>query len=132
MTKFFAISSALLILFQSFNLDINDVLEMDELVEHYQFHSREYGDTILVFLSKHYGELKTDHHQKHEEEQKDHEELPFQHQYSSPTTIVFISNKIPGYDTRIQVLENNPGNFHYFDFYTSLLGDSPFQPPRLA
>ena len=129
MTKFFAISAALLILFQSINLDINDVLEMDELVEHYQFHSKEYGDTILVFLSKHYGELKTDHHQKHKEK---HEELPFQHQYSSPTTMVFISNKIPEYYAEIPVLENNISNFHYFDFYTSLLGDSLFQPPRFA
>ena len=132
MTKIFAISAALLILFQSFNLDINDVLEMDELVEHYQFHSREYGDTILVFLSKHYGELKTEHHQKHKEEQKEHEELPFQNPYSSPATMVFISNKILECNTRIPVLENKTSNFHYFDFYTSLLGDSPFQPPRPA
>ncbi len=132
MTRLFAISASLLILFQSFNLPIDDLLEMDELVEHFQFHSQEYGDNILVFLSKHYGELKADHHQKHKEEQKEHEELPFQHHCSSLTTVVFISNKIPEYHARIRVAENKTSNFHYFTFYTSRLGDSPFQPPQLA
>ena len=132
MTKFFAISAALLILFQSFNLDINDVLEMDELVEHYQFHSREYGDNLIVFLSKHYGELKTDHHQKHKEEQKEHEELPFQHHYPTQTLVVFIIDEPSQYDSYTEVAPNSNDNFYYSAFYTSPSGDGPFQPPRFA
>ena len=67
-----------LILLQSLNIHLNDLVEIDALIEHYGYHNKTYGDTFLEFVSKHYGELKTEHNQKHQEEQSDHEKLPFQ------------------------------------------------------
>jgi len=122
----------LLILFQSFNIHINDVLELDALVEHYQFHSEEYGDDFMVFLSKHYGELKAEHHQKHQEEQQEHEELPFQQQCTSLSPLVFIPNEVLVHLSRSEVPTTKTDDFHYLASYTSRWGDGPFQPPRLA
>ena len=68
MTKIGSIAISLLILFQSFNIHLDDVIELDELIEHAQFHSAEYGDNFFVFISKHYGELKAEHNQQHQEE----------------------------------------------------------------
>ena len=78
---------------QSFGVHYDDIVQLDELIEHAQFHSEQYGDNMIVFLSKHYGELKADHQRDHQEEKKDHEKLPFNHSSTSHTCVadVFIS-----------------------------------------
>ncbi len=63
---------------QSFGLCFDDMVQIDEFIEHAQFHSEAYGDNVIVFISKHYGELKADHEKDHQEEKEDHEKLPFQ------------------------------------------------------
>ncbi len=80
MSKLLSISLTLSILFQSIGFCPNDMVKIDEFIEHAQFHSEQYGDNILVFIAKHYGELKATHEKEHQEEKKDHEQLPFQHQ----------------------------------------------------
>ncbi len=65
-------------------------MQLDELIEHAQFHKQEYGDTFFVFPSKHYGELKAEHSKNHQEEQKDHEQLPFQCHGHIITIIAFL------------------------------------------
>ena len=132
MTKLFSITISLLVLFQSVSIPINDLLELDELLEHYQFHAEEYGDSLVVFLSKHYGDLKSEHHQEHQEEKEEHEELPFQHQYVSPSIVVFIVVDAPQYISEAEVVGDNKRDFYYSVSYNSLSGESPFQPPRQA
>jgi hypothetical protein len=132
MVRLLSISLSFFILFQSFNIHLNDVLELDELVEHYQFHSETYGDSFLVFLSKHYGELKTEHHQKHQEEQQEHEELPFQNACTTISLLVFMEYNNSEYGSRTEIAIKRTDSFHYLASYTSLWGDGPFQPPRHA
>lgn len=132
MTKLISITTSLLILFQSFNIHINDLVELDELFEHAQFHAEEYGDNFLVFLSKHYGELKAEHNEKHQEEQKEHEELPFQHHCHSLSLSAFVINDLAPYTSHVEIASLDTGNFHYADSYSPLLGDGLFQPPRYA
>jgi len=122
----------LLILFQSFNIHINDLVELDELIEHAQFHAEAYGDSFWVFLSKHYGELKTEHSQKHQEEQEEHEELPFQHHFYSLSLSAFVINDPVPYTSYVELVSLDSGNFHYANSYVPLLGDGLFQPPRYA
>ena len=69
MNKIVTIGISLLILLQGANVHFKDLVELGELMEHYQFHNEEYGDNFIVFFSKHYRELKASHSDKHQEEQ---------------------------------------------------------------
>ena len=132
MIRFFAITTSLLMLFQSVNLHMTDLLELDELATHYRFHAEEYGDNFLVFLSKHYGELKTEHEQNHQEEEKEHQKLPFKHQCPSVLPLVFVPNSILESPSAIEASLGAASNFHYAIAYTSRSVDGPFHPPKRA
>lgn len=130
MSKLFAISFSFLILIQSIGLSINDIAQIDDFIEHAQFHNKEYGDNVFVFISKHYGELKVIHDKEHQEEKEDHEQLPFQHQSHVSCTSVFIANttkeeiKIP------EFLEYKTHHFFYQEPSSSLHLEGLLQPPR--
>ncbi|MBQ0733559.1 hypothetical protein [Aquimarina celericrescens] len=79
-SKLISILISGLVLAQSFNVGLDDVVQLDELMEHAKYHAQKYGDNFFVFISKHYGELKEDHQKEHQEEKEEHEQLPFQHQ----------------------------------------------------
>ena len=131
MSKLFAISLSFIILVQSAGIGANDILQIDELIEHAQFHKQEYGDSFFVFLSKHYGELKAEHNKKHQEEQKDHEQLPFQcqgHILSIVALIDFEHNPI----NRIEFSDSSESNFHYISSISTLHKKGLLQPPKRA
>lgn len=130
MNKLFSILLSCVILLQSFGMHIDDLVQIDEFIAHAQFHSEQYGDNVLVFISKHYGELKTAHDKEHQEEKEDHEQLPFQHQ--SHTTYVMDFNlnfKVPELST-LDVLEFRIFNFHYQAPLSTLHSEGILQPPR--
>lgn len=133
MAKLVSVMISLLILVQGLNIHGSDIAELDELIEHAQFHSQEYGDNFFVFVSKHYGELKAEHNQKHQEEKEDHEQLPFQHQCHSASFSVFVLHTMEGIslNTEFAQLHRQP-NFLYLATYSSFEKDGPFQPPRVA
>lgn len=131
MNKIVIIGISLLILLQGANIHFKDLAEMGQLVEHYQFHNEEYGDDFMVFVSKHYGELKASHSEKHQEEQKEHEKLPFQHQQApcaQPLVFVLGSESLINSYSEIPLVVK--GNFHYQFSYSLVWGDGPFQPPK--
>lgn len=130
MNKLITIGTAVLIFLQSINIHFTDLAELDELIEHYQFHSAEYGDNFMVFMSKHYGELKDSHSEKHQEEQKEHEKLPFQHQTQCAQPLVFVMDSKSFIDSKSEIPLVQKGNFHYQISYSTVWGDDPFQPPK--
>ncbi|MFH6602826.1 hypothetical protein ACEZ3G_05015 [Maribacter algicola] len=130
MTKIVSISVALLILIQSFNIHFSDLAEIDELIEHAQFHAEEYGDNFFVFVSKHYGELKAEHSQKHQEEKEDHEQLPFQHQCQTISLSVFVLNQMTQYPLEMVCVPDTRSDYFYLASYHSLAQEGLFQPPR--
>lgn len=132
MLKITSIAISLLILVQSFNVHINDIIELDELIEHAQFHAEEHGDNFLVFISKHYGELKAEHSEKHQEEQEEHEQLPFQHQGQTASLYAFVLNQAPENTVVIDFSLEGDTNFFYQASYYSLDQEGLFQPPRQA
>lgn len=132
MLKVTSIAVSLLILIQSFNVHFDDIVEMDELIEHAQFHAEEYGDNFLVFISKHYGELKAEHNQKHQEEKEEHEQLPFQHQYQTTSLFVLVLNQAPDNAFEIDFSFDHDVNFFYQASYHSLTQEGLLQPPRQA
>ena len=117
---------------QSFGVHYDDIVQLDELIEHAQFHSDQYGDNMIVFLSKHYGELKADHQRDHQEEKKDHEKLPFNHSVSHTCVAdVFIST----YKSDLNVIEFSDyksANFYYQATTSSLHIQGILQPPRIS
>ncbi|MBO0331105.1 hypothetical protein [[Muricauda] lutisoli] len=132
MNKIVTIGISLLILLQSANIHFKDLVELGQLVEHYQFHNEEYGDSFMVFVSKHYGELKASHSEKHQEEQKEHEKLPFQHQTQCAQALVFVLGVDNFVGSRSEIPIASKGNFHYQISYSHIWGDDPFQPPKQA
>ena len=130
MVKITSIAVSLLILVQSFNIHLSDIVEMDELIEHAQFHAEEYGDNFLVFISKHYGELKAEHSEKHQEEQEEHEQLPFQQQGQTALLSAFVINQPDHYPIEIDLVAHRDSNYFYQVSYHSLTQEGLFQPPR--
>ncbi|MFX0557989.1 hypothetical protein ACOCEA_14405 [Maribacter sp. CXY002] len=130
MSKLFAISFSFVLLLQSFGLHFNDLVQIDEFIEHAQFHSEQYGDNVIVFISKHYGELKAAHEQEHQEEQEDHEQLPFQHHCQLTSLVVFNVNAIASTIKSPVNLELSTTNFHYQAPSSSLHTRGILQPPR--
>ncbi|WP_396633957.1 hypothetical protein [Maribacter sp. R86514] len=133
MNKLFSILLSSLIMLQSFGVHFDDIVQLDELIEHAQFHNEQYGDNIIVFLSKHYGELKADHQRDHQEEKKDHEKLPFNHSGASHISVadVFINS----YKSELNVLEfsdYSDANFYYQAPSSSLHSQGILQPPRIS
>ena len=71
--KIFIIAIAVLLSLQSINLNLVDLVKLPLLVEHYNAHRIEQGDSFFTFLDKHYGADKV----KHQSEHSEHQELPF-------------------------------------------------------
>ncbi|WP_375326093.1 hypothetical protein [Flagellimonas sp. GZD32] len=132
MNKIVIIGISLLILLQGTSIHLKDLVEIGQFIEHYQFHSEEYGDSLMVFVSKHYGELKASHSEKHQEEQKEHEKLPFQHQSPCAQPLVFVLDSNNFMETRSETPLVVKGNFHYQISYSHIWGDELFQPPKHA
>nr|WP_238566877.1 hypothetical protein [Nonlabens ulvanivorans] len=113
MSKLISISISIIILMQSFGIQINDISQIDEFIEHAQFHNEEYGDNIIVFIAKHYGELKAEHAQDHQEEKEEHEELPFQQQSQLTSITAIVFNTQRSELKLLEPLEYKKHNFFY-------------------
>lgn len=119
-------------LIQSLGIGVADILSANELIEHAKFHNQEHGDNLLVFISKHYGELKSEHHTEHKEEKDDHEKLPFQEQsFVSSGITIFLDTSME--DTKsLEICTWIEHRTIYQAPSSSLHVEGPFEPPRLA
>ena len=131
MTKFLSIFISFLILFQSLNINLDEYTQIDEFIEHAFYHAEEYGDDLFVFISKHYGELKEDHNKNNDEEKRDHEQLPFNHQCSPNFISVFILEVAPLPVLGIDEI-NSQSNFLYKEINSFFEKSNVFQPPKIA
>lgn len=132
MSKLFSITLSLLLLLQSFNTDLVDVAQLDDFLAHAQFHKQKYGDNLLVFISKHYGELKTQHSAEHREEQGDHEDLPFNHQTCSHFSFAFVIYGADFSVPKTPPVADTASNFFYQESYCQIEDSDIFQPPRTS
>ena len=131
-SKLISISISIIILMQSFGIHVSDISQIDEFVEHAQYHNEQYGDNIVVFIAKHYGELKAEHSNDHQEEKDEHEELPFQHQSHITSIPVFVVNSQKAELKLLEPLEFKKHNFFYQAPSSSLHCDGLFQPPKFS
>lgn len=125
-----AISLSMLVLFQSAGLCVSDFFMLKDLIEHVEFHSKEYGDDFFTFYDKHYGSLKAEHKEQDSKEQ--HESLPFQHTSSHQLLIegVLSCNEI--HINKTTFVSTTKPNLSYENNYYFLKSTSIFQPPKHA
>ena len=127
MTKLVSIVFSALIIFQSLNISIEDVIKFNTLFEHANFHYEKYGDSFIDFFAEHYGS----HMLNDDFEHKEHSKLPFKkdHQSCQHHTLNFIVH-------RTSFLPKQPdpvataSYFFYIDsnsLYEQIL---VFQPPK--
>ncbi|TYQ00075.1 hypothetical protein C7447_101683 [Tenacibaculum adriaticum] len=129
MSKLFAISYSLLILVQSFNINLEDVSKFKVLLEHAEFHQKTYGDSFFEFIAEHYGSEKYTHGSDH----KEHENLPFKgdHQMCSHIHIPFTINST-NYNIEHPSFVEIPFNFFYKESHSIFEKHAVFQPPKCA
>ena len=129
MQKLFAIVFSFLVLFQSLNIGVEDMSRISNLLDHAEYHQDTYGDSFVQFLAEHYGDLKDDHDNDHEE----HEDLPFKHQHQTcaHTSVAFTFDIIE-FDFTHEPFTEIPFNFFYKESVSLFEKPSVFQPPRLA
>ena len=121
---------AFLLLIQGTYWNMEDVSRLGVLLEHAKFHADQYGDNFVVFLSKHYGDLQEEHHQQHQEERSEHDDLPFQQQSCIPV-LADLSCFDNAFSLQSAVVNcSTTLNFHYEDHYAFLSKFDIFQPPR--
>jgi len=124
MQKLFNSILSFVILTQSFGLNVNSLVQMDDFWAHYQEHKIEYGDSFLTFLDLHYGSQS----HEHEDEHPEHQDLPsqftfnLQYMHFSAESFNFQFYHIPKFIQH---------NFGYSKSFTSLLETDILQPPRL-
>jgi hypothetical protein len=133
MIKLASILFSTLFLMQSANIHFNDVLEFKELLEHANMHKERYGDNFVVFLSKHYGELKDSHKEQHEQEQKENQNAPIQHHdCTAQIQIDFLFNSFTYSFTVNKFIDSKKTNFYYQDRHSTFEKQKIFQPPQMS
>ena len=130
MSKILSILLSSILLVQTAGNSASNVLHFDDLIEHAQFHKTKYGDSFITFLSKHYGEQKSDHSQKHEEEKNEHEQLPFNCQGQFVVISALFINLPLFVTNNIDFSKEKETNFYYQYSFSSLHKQAPFQPPK--
>ncbi|WP_339610368.1 hypothetical protein [uncultured Planktosalinus sp.] len=120
----FLLSSLLLL--QSLHISAGDVLGIQDFIEHAQFHKENYGDNLLSFMAKHYGQEKEEHHQN---ESHDHEKLPFSGCSAVHTAVALLGQHVITSIKRFDNFEKRD-NFGYQMSYSSFAVFEIFQPPK--
>ncbi|MDP5157427.1 MAG: hypothetical protein NWQ07_02470 [Flaviramulus sp.] len=130
MSKITVISYSILILIQSFNINIEDISKFNALLDHAKYHQEVYGDNFFEFISEHYGEQMASHQNKH----KEHEDLPFKdsHHILSHINTSFTLFQTIIYPANSSTLIEVPLNFIYKESISLFEKPSVFQPPKLA
>ncbi len=129
MKGIFSLLLASLFSLQSLQINLSDFNRIFDLVEHASYHSNAYGDDLLTFLSKHYGDLKEEHERTHEHEKEQHSKLPNVNHFFSASTN-FIVNKI-AMDFKSPEVSTKELTFFYQSLYHFQDLVDIFQPPRL-
>lgn len=122
---FLTISAVFILFLQTVNVSVVDIFRIPELVEHYSEHQSEYGDSLLSFISKHYGLEKN----AHQSEDPAHEDLPFHHTIQISSDIQLLPSI--GYDLSSDVVESDCHCFQYVSSASRLGEHKINHPPQV-
>ena len=127
MSRILSIFLSVLVFTQGLNIGVDDFSKLDVLINHFQYHQKQYGEGFFDFLVEHYGLENQDQQPFH----KDHENLPFKHLDCS-----HISNFI-ALQPEVAFIKNPEIKFGKPVFFYKELGSlfekAPiFQPPKFS
>ncbi len=132
MNTILSIGLSLSILFHGFTPSPRDFIQIGNLIEHASFHADTYGDNFEIFLSKHYGELQEEHDREYQEENEEHEKLPFSHHSNIHNFIGFVLLPCDFSSAKVVSESDSSSNYFYTETYSSIRESKIFQPPRIA
>ena len=125
MFKIVHIILSFLIGLQSIGFSLVDVMQVDELYEHYQYHQEELGHDLLTFIDLHYGEQK----EAHQEDHKGHNDLPCHHTSISINILFLDSSELDINRNLIYEKADSPNTFN--KLISFLFIDEILQPPKV-
>ena len=125
MNKFTSILLSIFLLGQSFQVSALDVLHLDDLYLHTIEHYQKTGDSLLDFISLHYGNKKFVHSKEHSQ----HKNLPFQQELNLLNLNIFYLQESNNKNDILVLLIIVKSYFYYIDFYSKFELQSLFQPP---
>ena len=125
MNKFTSILLSIFLLGQSFQVSALDVLHLDDLYLHTIEHYQKTGDSLLGFISLHYGNKKFVHSKEHSQ----HKNLPFQQELNLLNLNIFYLQESNNKNDILVLLIIVKSYFYYIDFYSKFELQSLFQPP---
>ncbi|MGI9547984.1 MAG: hypothetical protein ACR2MM_12135 [Flavobacteriaceae bacterium] len=130
MLKLVSIWLSVILLAQGSSINTAELEKMDSLLEHAKFHKEKYGDNFAAFINKHYGNQKAKHSKEQQEEQQDHQQLPFQQTTPLLMQTAFLI------ELGFMVITSGPmtdlknENYFYEKLHSSLLVREILQPPK--
>lgn len=118
------------VFFQTVGFELNDIVQLDLLVEHIEYHSKNHGDDFFTFFLKHYGSSSVEHHKNNKEEKSQHDNLPFQHLSCNHLTpeVILVILKFLFLETLVE--SNSSLSSFYKNLYSFLEKLSIFHPPK--
>ena len=126
MRKIISIALIGLLLLQTSDINISDVLQLKNLYQHAKFHQQMYGDGFFDFLAEHYGTKVHEHSDNH----KEHHNLPLKHQHNCADAFTVFTF----FNTNIVIKEQSfleiKGNFSYKESSSTFEKTAVFQPPK--
>ena len=128
MLKIISFFVASVILIQSFNIHMLDVLKLKNLMEHIEFHQSTYGDDVFAFVAKHYGYQKQKHEKK--EEKGDHQQLPFHHNTCFDSVVFYVFDMSRYQLKDLDYSDSELSNFFFQSAYSFMENSDIFQPPQ--
>jgi len=115
-----------LILVQTTDVNMSDILQIKDLYQHAKFHQEMYGDSFVDFLSEHYGEEMLAHQDDHEQ----HQNLPFKHQHNCTDAMPVFTVFNSPFTIKEQPTIETQTSFFYKEHTSFFEKPSVFQPPQ--
>jgi len=125
MNKLTAIALSILLLGQSFQVTATDLLQLDDLYLHATEHIQVSGNSVLEFISLHYGNEKIAHSKEHSQ----HKNLPFQQEIDVLTSSIFYVQEHFKTNAKSIPIGDLKSLFHYLDFQSSFNFQPIILPP---
>ena len=125
MLKIVHLLLSFLISLHSIGFNLADVIQVDDLYEHYQYHQKELDHDLLTFLDLHYGEQKESHKKDHD----GHKELPCHHTSISINMLFLDSSELDINRNLIYEKAGIPDNYNSLTSF--LFIDEILQPPKV-
>lgn len=121
---------AFLVFIQSLGME-QELLRMNELITHAQYHKQNMGDSFWEFLEKHYADDQATHENQHQDQKEAHHNLPFHGEHAHGHVVVgaFVNQTNYSVVKPLMPETTEKTSFFYLNRYDLLKEAVIFKPP---